>query len=123
MTRIDLKKLTLEQLLERYVAIGLAEEDEVLYGDASGYNKLFRKEQAVVDELQSRRGDQRRLLQTLYQHESSWVRISAVKNSLVFAPEEGRRVLQEIVSSTRQPYAGDAGMALSALDKGIFVPE
>lgn len=124
MKRVDLKKLTPDELLERYVAIGLAEEDAVLYDDSSShYNKLFRKEQAVVDEMQSRPGDQRRLLLTLYDHESVWLRLSAVKNSLVFAPDEGRQVLASIVESRRQPYAGEAGMTLRALDKGIFVPE
>ena len=123
MRRADLQKLTIDKLLERYVAIGEAEEDAALYGDIAGYNQLFRKEQDVVDELQSRAGDQRRLLLGLYDHENLWIRLSAVKNSLVFAPEEGRRVLQEIADSMKQPYAGDAGMTLRALDRGIFRPE
>ncbi|MGH6737332.1 MAG: DUF2019 domain-containing protein [Methyloceanibacter sp.] len=122
MKRVDLGKLSIEELFERYVAIGFAEEDAVLYDDTPGYNRLFRKEQAVVDELRSRPGDQRRLLLALYDHENLWVRLSAVRNSLVFAPEEGRRVLQEIVDSKRQPYAGDAGMTMRALDRGIFKP-
>lgn len=60
MRRIDLKRLTVEELLERYVAIGEAEENAVLYDDIPGYNQLFRKEQAVVDELGSRRGTSER---------------------------------------------------------------
>ena len=122
MKRVDLKKLTTEELFERYVAIGEAEEDAVLYDDTPGYNQLFRKEQDVVDELQRRPGDQRRLLLGLYDHENLWIRLSAVKNSLAFAPEEGRRILQAIRESKRQPYAGEAGMTLRALDKGIFKP-
>jgi len=120
--RADLQELTNEQLIERYVAIGLAEEEAVLYDDTPGYNQLFRKEQAVVDELQGRPGDQRSALLALYEHDNPWVRMSAVKNSLALAPEEGRRVLQEMADSMKQPYAGEAGMTLWTLDEGIFKP-
>lgn len=124
MKRVDLKKFTVDQLLERYVAIGLAEEDEVLFGDSSSYyNQLFRKEQAVVDELERRPGDQRQALLALYEHENLWIRLSSIKNSLAFAPKRARRILQEVADSKKQPYAGEAGMTLWALDKGIFVPE
>ena len=122
MRRVDLKKLSIEQLIERYVAIGLAEEEAVLYDDTPGYNQLFRKEQAVVDELQGRPGDQRSALLALYEHDNPWVRMSAVKNSLALVPEEGRRVLQEMADSMKQPYADEAGMTLWTLDEGIFKP-
>lgn len=122
MRRINLKKLTVEELVERYVAIGEAEEDAVLYDDTSGYNRLFRKEQAVFDERESRPGDQRKILLRLYGHENLWVRMNAAKDTLALAPEDGRRVLQQIVDSKKQPYAGNAGMTLWTLDEGIFKP-
>jgi len=78
--------------------------------------------QAVVEELQRRLGDQRSALLSLYDHENLQVRLNAVKNSLALAPEEGRRMLQAIRESKRQPYAGEAGMTLRALDRGIFKP-
>lgn len=122
MRRVDLRKLSVEELIERFVAIGLAEDDAVLFDDTPVYNRLSRKEEAVVEELRRRPGDQRRALIALYDHENLWVRLSAVKNSLALAPEEGRQILEEMAASMKQPYAGNAGMSLWALDKGIFKP-
>lgn len=120
--QVNLEKLSVEELFERYVEIGLAEENAILYDDIPGYNQLFRKEQAVVDELESRPGDQRKILLRLYGHENLWVRMNAAKDTLALAPEDGRRVLQQIVDSKKQPYAGNAGMTLWTLDEGIFKP-
>ena len=50
------------------------------------------------------------------------MRLNAVKNTLALAPEEGRRTLQAVADSKNYPYAGDAGMTISALDRGIFKP-
>ena len=122
MKRADLRELSIEELFECYVEIGLAEENAVLYDDIPSYNRLFRKEQAVVDELESRPGDQRKILLKLYDHENLWVRMNAAKDTLALAPEDGRRVLQQIADSKKQPYAGNAGMTLWTLDEGIFKP-
>lgn len=117
-----LKALTTEELVERFVAIGFAQEQADLYDDIGEFNLLFKKMQDVVGELRSREGDQRSALLTLYDHPNLQVRIKAVKNTLALAPEEGRRVLQAIADSQRQPQAGEAGMSLGNLDAGIFKP-
>lgn len=117
-----LKALTTEELVERFVAIGFAQEQADLYDDIGEFNLLFKKMQDVVGELRSREGDQRSALLTLYDHPNLQVRIKAVKNTLALAPEEGRRVLQAIADSQRQPQAGEAGMSLRNLDAGIFKP-
>jgi len=120
--RVNLKELTVEQLVERFVAIGFAQEQADLYDDIGEFNRLFKKMQDVVGELRSREGDQRSALLTLYDHPNLQVRLKAVKNSLALAPQEGRRVLQAIADSQRQPQAGEAGMSLDNLDEGIFKP-
>ena len=122
MRRVDLRKLTEEQLLERFVAIGEAQDDASLYGDIPEFNRLYRLKVAVVDELQLRPGDQRSILISLYDHENLQVRLNAVTGTLALAPAQGRQVLQEMADSMKQPYAGDAGMTLSALDEGVFKP-
>jgi len=120
--RVNLKELTVEQLVERFVAIGFAQEQADLYDDIGEFNRLFKKMQEVGGELRSREGDQRSALLTLYDHPNLQVRLKAVKNSLALAPQEGRRVLQAIADSQRQPQAGEAGMSLDNLDEGIFKP-
>jgi len=120
--RVTLGELSVEQLVERFVAIGLAQEQADLYDDIGEFNRLFKKMQEVVGELRNRAGDQRSALLTLYDHPNLQVRIKAVKNTLALAPEEGRRVLRAIADSQRQPQAGEAGMSLRNLDAGIFKP-
>jgi Domain of unknown function (DUF2019) len=121
-TKPNLQDLSVEQLVERFVAIGLAQEQASLYDDIGEFNRLFKKMQEVVRELRSRDGDERSALLSLYDHPNLQVRLKAVKNTLALAPKEGRRVLQAIADSQRHPQAGEAGMSLSNLDAGIFKP-
>jgi hypothetical protein len=118
----NLQELSVEELVERFVAIGLAQEQADLYDDIGEFNRLFKKMQEVVQELRSRPGDARHALLSLYDHPNLQVRLKAVKNSLALAPNEGRRVLQAIADSHDYPYAGEAGMSLWAIDEGIFKP-
>lgn len=122
MKRVNLEKLTVQQLVERFVAIGFAQEQADLYDDIGEFNRLFKKMQDVVAELRSRGGDQRRALLALYDHPNWQVRLKAVKNTLALAPKEGRQVLQAIADSQRQPQAGEARASLRHLDEGIFKP-
>lgn len=122
MRRADLERLSTEELIARFVAIGLAQDQAELYDDIPEFNRLYDQKRAVVEELQRRPGDQRLALLALYNHDNLQVRLNAVKSSLALAPEEGRRVLRAIADSMRQPYAGEAGMTIRALDKGIFKP-
>jgi hypothetical protein len=117
-----LHQLSIAELLDMFVEIGLAQDNALLHDKFSKFNTLFDRMQAVVQVLKSRPGDGRRALLDLYDHPNTQVRLSAATNSLALAPEEGRRVLQAIVDSRDYPQAGDAGMTLWALDEGIFKP-
>ena len=77
---------------------------------------------AVEDELKARDGDQRRELLSLYNHPNAQVRLNAVKATLAVAPEPARRALQAIADSREYPQAGDAGMSIWNLERGIFKP-
>lgn len=119
---VDITSLTVEQLVERFVAIGEAQEQAALYDGIPEFNRLFTKMQDVVRELRSGDGDQRSALLELYDHPNLQVRLKAVKNTLALAPKEGRRVLQAIADSQKYPQAREAGMSLGNLDEGIFKP-
>jgi hypothetical protein len=121
-SRKKLRSLTSEKLVGRFVEIGLAQDQALLYDEIAKFNRLFGQKDDVVEELKCRPGDQRRALLALYDHPNLQVRLNAVKNSLALAPEEGRRVLQAIADSREHPQAGDAGMTLWTLDEGIFKP-
>jgi cytochrome c oxidase assembly protein Cox11 len=120
-TTAKLHTLTADQLTTRFAELGIA-QDEAEDNNAE-YSRIFREMQAVKEELKSRPGDQRRILLALYDHPNTQVRLMAAKATLAVAPEQARRMIESIAASRAFPQAGDAGMCLTMLDRGIFVPE
>jgi hypothetical protein len=99
------------------------QQDEALLGnEIKKFNHLYSQMDAVADELKSRPGDQRRLLLSLYDHPNAQVRLKAAVRTLAVAPEAARSLIEAIAASREYPQAGDAGMTLDALDRGIFKP-
>jgi hypothetical protein len=47
---------------------------------------------------------------------------AAVKATLAVAPEQSLHMLKTIAKSREYPQAGDAGMTLISLERGIFTP-
>jgi hypothetical protein len=123
MKRADLPRTTDEQLMARFVEIALAQDDALLYGEVAKFNKLFLQKRAVEEELKSRPGDRRRLLLRLYDHENAQVRLNAAKATLAVAPAAAREALENLANSKQFPQAGDAGMSLTNLDRGIYKPK
>jgi hypothetical protein len=122
MKRIELTDMTTNDLVERFAQIGVAQGKALLRGEHAKFNRLFRQMSAVSDELKSRDGDQRRALMTLYNYQDMQVRLKAAKHTLAVAPVEARRLLQTIADSSWMPQAGDAGMSLWNLDRGVYKP-
>ena len=126
MRRANLKNCDVAELVDRFAAIGVEQDNalqEGAYGDTAKYNRLMLQMRGVEQELKSRPGDERRALLTLYDHPSMQVRLMAAKLTLAVAPDGARNMLQRIESWDRQPQAGDAGICLWTLDHGVFVPE
>jgi hypothetical protein len=114
--------MTVEQLVDRFVEIGISQDNALMMDDLVKFKKLFTQMEAVKAELKSRDGDQRRALLRLYSHPNMQVRLKAVKATLAVSPEEARRKLEAIANSHHFPQAGEAGMSLYNLDQGIFKP-
>jgi hypothetical protein len=122
MKQMKLEEMTVDQLVERFVEIGLDQDRALLENDVGGFNRLFDQMQAVNQELKSRTGDQRRALLSLYKHPNLQVRLKAAMTTLAIAPQAARDVLEAIKASKQQPQALDAGMSLRNLDQGIYKP-
>jgi len=122
MTRIDVRSMTTEELVNRFILIALDQDVAVRRDDNTRYNRLFQQMDAIKKELKSRRGDQRRALVRLFEHPNVQVRLKSAIATLALVPEAARHVLQTIADSRDYPQAGDAGMTLDALDRGIFKP-
>ena len=122
MKRTDLRDMAVDKLVERFTAIALDQDKAIAVDDTAKFNRLFEQMEAVKRELKARDGDQRRALLRLYDHPNAQVRLKAVKATLAVAPERARRMLEIIAESREYPQAGDAGMAIYCLDRGIFKP-
>ena len=114
--------MTVDELVERFTALALDQDEANLDNDIPGFSRLFHQMQEVKAELKARPGDQRRALLSLFAHRNVQVRLMAAKATLAVAPEAAREKLEDIASSHEFPQAGEAGMSLWALDEGIFKP-
>lgn len=123
MKRAKLQEMTVDQLVERFTAIGIEQDQADLRRQYARFNRLFDEMVAIEDELKARDGDRRRELLSLYNHPNAQVRLNAVKATLAVAPELARRALQTIADSREYPQAGDAGMSIWNLERGIFKPK
>jgi uncharacterized protein YdcH (DUF465 family) len=117
-----LSQLTVDQLVDRFKAVTLEQADAIVHDDNTRFNRLFEQMEAVKQELKGREGDQRRALLRLFDHPNTQVRLKAAKATLAVAPEAARRILETIANSHELHHAGEAGMTLANLDRGIFKP-
>jgi uncharacterized protein DUF2019 len=122
MKRAKVQDMTVDQLVERFTAIALDQDRALLRNEYAKFNRLFGQMEEVKRELKARDGDQRRALLCLYDHPSAQVRLKAVKATLAVAPERARRMLEIIAESREYPQAGEAGMSIDNLERGIFKP-
>ncbi|MGC1586892.1 MAG: DUF2019 domain-containing protein [Rhodomicrobium sp.] len=123
MKRSNLHDLTVAELVERFAAIGMEQYKALLIDDNTTYKPLHWQMDATKRELKSRPGDQRRALIAFYDHPNMQVRLAAAKTTLGVAPKQARSVIESIAASRCFPQAGDAGMCLTMLDRGVFVPD
>lgn len=122
MKHTKVQEWRVDQLLARFAAIGIDQDKALLQGQYATFNRLFDEMIEIENELKVRSGDQRQELLRLYEHPCAQVRLNAVKATLAVAPESARRMLQTIADSREYPQAGDAGMTIDSLERGIFKP-
>ncbi len=122
MSHLTVKEMSVSELVERFSAIALEQDQALLDDDFVKFDKLYRSMDDVRNQLKSRPGDQRRALLQLYEHPNQQVRLKAAVTTLSVAPRAARQMLESIRDSRLQPQAGDAGMLLRGLDDGSFVP-
>jgi|SRR5680860_1034193 len=122
MSGTDLRELSVDELVESFAAFALGQYEADLDDDIPEFTRLFWQMEAVEEELKSRAPDRRRALTLLYDHPNVQVRLGAAKATLAVAPDDARKLIEAIAKSGEFPQAGDAGMTLDALDRGIFKP-
>lgn len=116
MTRFNVKTMTVNELVGRFVAIALDQDQALSNDEIATFNKLYSQMDTVRNELKSRPGDQRSALLPLYTHPNVQVRLKAALSTMEVAPEAAREVFQKIADTRRYPQAADALAAIWRLD-------
>jgi hypothetical protein len=123
MKPVALEKLTVDQLVECFAEIGVAQDQALLYDEHKKFTRLFDQMHLVDIELRARGLTARLALLRLFDHQNMQVRLQAAKWSLGIAPEAARHVIEEIKKAQWFPQALEAGMTLRNLDSGFFKPD
>jgi hypothetical protein len=114
--------MSVDELVEKFTASALAQDEAMLMDEHAKYNRLFNQMDVIGNELKSRAGDQRRALLPLHDHRNAQVRLTAAIATLAVAPDAARRVLQRISDWQEYPQAADARGMMRGLDDGTFRP-
>lgn len=122
MMRFNLKNMSVQELVDQFALIGVAQDEAIFNDDNAKFDRLYWQMDAVENELKVRNGDQRRALLALFNHDNMQVRLAAAKATLAVAPDAARKKLEAIANSRWYPQAGDAGMSLWNFDRGVFKP-
>ncbi|KAA5599827.1 DUF2019 domain-containing protein [Blastochloris sulfoviridis] len=117
-----LSKMSVDELVARFVDIARRQHDAILNDKYAAYRRLYNEMEAVRQELRARPGDQRHALTRLFNDDNTQVRLKAAVSTLALEPEAARRILEAIRDSRELYFALDAGMTLRMLDDGSFVP-
>ncbi len=115
--------MTVDQLVDRFAEIGVAQDQAELLGEIGKFTRLFDKMHLVDIELRARGLTARLALLRLFEHQNMQVRLQAAKWSLGIAPEAARHVIEEIKKAQWFPQALEAGMTLRNLNSGFFKPD
>lgn len=123
MSKRKLSELSVDQLVHLFAELSVQQDMSLLSNALREVNRLFWRIDAVAEELKLRPGDQRSALLSLYKHQNMQVRLKAARATLTIALPLARAQLEAIAASGWQPQAGDAGMSILNLDRGIYKPK
>jgi hypothetical protein len=112
-----------EDLVERFVSIALAQDRAMFKGNSRTYNRLYDEMGEVIARLKVVAGDGRRHLIALHQHPNAQVRLKSAIHTLALEPEAARGVLQSICDRREFPQAADACGMMMSLDEGRYIPK
>ena len=123
MKKPSFQSQSIPELIAAYERIGIEQYDAIEDDKTSLYNKLYKLQRDIMNELIFRGFDARAQITKFLDHPNIQVRVYAAIDSLVVAPEAARAVLQEIRLSRIAPQCIDAGFIIIGLDDGSFIPE
>jgi len=123
MKRAQLKKMTVDELVERFAEVGVAQGDAIDNNENAKFNRLYEQMEQVDHELRARGREARLALMRLYDYPNMQVKLAAATYTLGVDPVSARQMIQAIADSKWAPQALEAGMRIINLDNGTFVPD
>jgi hypothetical protein len=117
--KLDLTKLTGDELAVEYERIALLQEEDFLNSAIAAYNRLEKKRTAVVDELRSRNGDQRVILVRFVDHPNPFIRLMLSSDIFSLDEARSRRMVQRVADEEYPPYDFTAKMKISSWEMGM----
>lgn len=110
--------MTSDALVALYAEIGIAPAEALDFFETARFNRLFDQEMAIVNELRSHPGDERRLLLSLYGHPNRQVRLNVAQSTYMLNRAAAHAVLEEIAASRWLPQSANAGFSLLGIAEG-----
>jgi hypothetical protein len=114
--RQKLREMSTDQLAERFLVFAREQVEAIELDEIPRCNRLFGLLEAIGDELESRDGDQRRVLVPLLSHRDANVRFKAAMATRAAAPEDARKAFQALIDRHEFPQAADARSAIEWID-------
>ena len=121
--RIPLDRLTVADLVQRFLSTTLAQYEAELRAESGKYNRLYRHVNEIRNELKHREGDQRRALLPFLDHPNAQVRLMAANSLLTIVPARAKKALETVRDSRIVPQSVNAGFMLDRIEEGSFVPK
>jgi hypothetical protein len=119
---MKLENSTVDELVQMFTDAAVQQDAALLREDIRQVNRLFDRLEAIESELKAREGDQRTALVRLYNHPNPQVRLKATEATLAAAPDVAYPMLRAIAASREYPQAGEAGMSLWNIERGVYKP-
>ncbi len=113
-----LKRMSVDELVRLFEQISLLEGEASANFETAKASRLYWRRRDLLFEMRHRDVDERPALFVLYTHKHPQVRLNVAKSTYALNPERAKLVLHEIATSRFFPWAGTAGMSLSALADG-----
>ncbi len=113
-----MKRKSTDTLLAEYIETAARHGRTLERGSPGACNRAYDQLASIRRELRARGPEHHRRLHGLLDHEDPAVRRSAAVDALVFAPDDGVRVLREIAGGPPGLVRHDAEMVLSLWEAG-----
>jgi hypothetical protein len=110
--------MSVDQLVDRFMKIALAQSHAIDLNRNDKYNRVFDRMIEVMGEFLVRPIEQRRALMKLYAHPDPQVRYEAAFITQDIAPEQVRKVCEILIERNEYPQAADARGMIDNLEKG-----